>query len=89
MLDTISVFKEKDEFFNKIGLLHEEYYKKALSLCNAQEAFMDSLYKEKFPGSANTRVERVLETRPSSHFGDAFKRLQSLFFMLRDNEDVF
>ena len=31
----------------------------------------------------------MLETKPSNHFGEAFKRIQSLFFMLRENEDVF
>jgi len=36
-----------------------------------------------------TRIERILETKPSNHFGEAFKRIQSLFFMLRENEDVF
>ena len=33
--------------------------------------------------------EYLLDLKPQSHFGEAFKRLQSLFFMLRDNEDVF
>jgi hypothetical protein len=30
-----------------------------------------------------------LERWCKTHFGEAFKRLQSLFFMLRENEDVF
>jgi hypothetical protein len=34
-------------------------------------------------------VERILEAQPQNHFGDAFKRIQALFFMLRENEDVF
>ena len=36
-----------------------------------------------------SRTERILETKPQQHFGDAYKRLQTLFFMLRENEDVF
>ena len=36
-----------------------------------------------------TKIERVLETKPQTHFGEAFKRIQSLLFMLRENEDVY
>lgn len=36
-----------------------------------------------------TKIERILETKPQIHFGEAFKRIQSLLFMLRENEDVF
>jgi hypothetical protein len=37
----------------------------------------------------NNGVKQILETKPSNHFGEASKKLQSLFFMLRDNSDVF
>jgi hypothetical protein len=36
-----------------------------------------------------TRTIRKLETKPSNHFGEAYKRLQSLFLMFRENSDVF
>ena len=48
--------------------------------------FLQSIDKEKYP---LTKIERKLEIKPSSHFGEAYKRLQGLFFMLRENEDVF
>ena len=56
---------------------------------NEQETFIHSIENEKTPKQAVTKVVRVLETQPKTHFGDAEKRLQSLLFMLRENEDVF
>lgn len=35
------------------------------------------------------RSDRVLEDRPSNHFGEATSKIQSLLFMIRENEDVF
>lgn len=84
-----SVFKEKDEFFTRIGSLHEEFYKKVLAVSNEKEGFLDSMNREKVSGSSSNKEDKVLDTKPQSHFGEAFKRLQSLFFMLRENEDVF
>jgi hypothetical protein len=52
---------------------------------NEQEQFHESIEKYSY----STKIERILVSNPQSHFGEAFKRLQSLFFMLRENEDVF
>lgn len=69
--------------------MHEEFYAKSLEYINDYDAFIDQIEREKFPHLINTKIERVLEVKPSNHFGEAFKRLQSLFFMLRENDDVF
>jgi hypothetical protein len=45
--------------------------------------------KDKHPNLVVSKTERILESKPAIHFGEAFKRIQSLFFMLRENEDVF
>lgn len=83
------VFKEKDEFATKISHLHEEFYKSALKFSNEQDAFQESIEREKNPQMPSSKVERVLDVKPAGHFGEAHKRLQSLFFMLQENQDVF
>lgn len=35
------------------------------------------------------RKDRVLEDKPNNHFGEATSKIQSLLFMLRENDDVF
>jgi hypothetical protein len=50
---------------------------------------LQEIEKDRYPNLVQTKIERVLELQSSSHFGDAFKRIQALFFMLRENEDVF
>lgn len=83
------VFNEKEEFSGKLRKLHIDYYEKALNLANEQDMFNECIERDRQPFYSPTRIERSLSVKPEEHFGEAFKRLQSLFFMLRENEDVF
>jgi|LauGreDrversion4_2_1035121.scaffolds.fasta_scaffold49436_1 hypothetical protein len=79
------VKKEKEEYCKKIEDLCADYYVKLLQHMNGTEAFNNMVEKDRYPNLVLTNHERVLESTPSNHFGDAFKRIQSLFFMLREN----
>eukprot|EP00347_Sterkiella_histriomuscorum_P018883 403343810 len=82
-------YKEKEDYCQKIGNQHIDYYKQQLSYMNEHDMFLQSIQHDQFPHIPMTKIERVLETKPQTHFGEAFKRIQSLLFMLRENEDVY
>lgn len=82
-------FNEKEAQTAKIGSQHLDYYKQVLSYLNDHESFIQSIENEKTSKQPVIGVKRVLETKPKTHFGEADSRLQSLLFMLRENEDVF
>jgi len=42
-----------------------------------------------FPSYCIAKVTNELEIKPDNHFGEASKKIQSLLFMLRENEDVY
>jgi hypothetical protein len=60
-----------------------------LKFANEQEVFQESIDREKNPIFPSSIVQRVLDVKPQGHFGEAHKRLQSLFFMLQESQDVF
>jgi hypothetical protein len=51
--------------------------------------FKEEVQKLKYPNYCPAKVENVLEVNPNAHFGEASKKISSLLFMLRENEDVF
>ncbi|CDW79851.1 rab5 gdp gtp exchange factor [Stylonychia lemnae] len=84
--------KEKEDYCSKIANQHQEYYKQQLAFISEHNIFNQSIEKDELvhlPKSTLTKTERTLEVKPQVQFGEAFKRIQSLLFMLRENEDVF